>query len=280
MESERTGLFAGPTHVRPLHFLVTDDDLDKRLLIGMALSKTFPTASVFECWSGKEALESVPRRAGFVGDWKTGDGTLAASWHAPRREITHGVSLIEPPVRRHLEFPEIPGSPGRTSSGMLPAALLIRYRSVVEFSQFRFLVVDDNSDSRQLLVKTLGRKYPEAVMHECRQGDAAIAIAKRSDLTAIISHRTYDYDGETLVALFRRVNATVPIVMVSGYDRADRAKAAGADAFLNYDRWLMIGTVVNELIAAKSAQASSEAGAASAPLMCFSTTLPIRSHSS
>jgi two-component system, OmpR family, response regulator PrrA len=43
--------------VRPLHFLVTDDDVDKRLLIGMALSKTFPTASVFECFSGKEALE-------------------------------------------------------------------------------------------------------------------------------------------------------------------------------------------------------------------------------
>lgn len=56
-EAEHAGLSAGPTHVRPLHFLVTDDDLDKRLLIGMALSKTFPTASVFECWSGKEALE-------------------------------------------------------------------------------------------------------------------------------------------------------------------------------------------------------------------------------
>lgn len=115
----------------------------------------------------------------------------------------------------------------------------------------RFLVVDDNSDSRQLLVNTLARKYPEAVMHECRQGDAAIALAKRSDLTAIISHRTFDYDGETLVKLFRRVNPTVPIIMVSGYDRADRAKAAGADCFLNYDRWLMIGNVVSATLAAR-----------------------------
>lgn len=43
--------------MRPLHFLVTDDDVDKRLLMVMALSKHFPTASVFECFSGKEALE-------------------------------------------------------------------------------------------------------------------------------------------------------------------------------------------------------------------------------
>lgn len=124
---------------------------------------------------------------------------------------------------------------------------------MAEHQILKFLIVDDNSDSRQLLVNTLARSYPEAVMHECRQGDAAIALAKRSDLSAIISHRTFDYDGETLVALFRRVNPTVPIIMVSGYDRADRAKAAGADCFLNYDRWLMIGKVVSAAIAARKA---------------------------
>lgn len=91
------------------------------------------------------------------------------------------------------------------------------------------------------------------MIHECWEGDAAVAIAKRQDLSAIVSHRTFDYDGETLVALFRRVNSTVPIVMVSGYDRADRAKAAGADTFMNYDRWLMTGSVVAEAIAARAA---------------------------
>ncbi len=101
-------------------------------------------------------------------------------------------------------------------------------------------------------MKSLARKFPGAVVHECWQGDAALAIAKRADLSAIVSHRTFDYDGETLVARFRGVNPTVPIVMVSGYDRADRAKAAGADTFLNYDRWLMIGTVVAEAMAAKA----------------------------
>lgn len=43
--------------MKPLRLLVTDDDVDKRLLIGRALSRAFPHASVFECHSGQEALE-------------------------------------------------------------------------------------------------------------------------------------------------------------------------------------------------------------------------------
>jgi CheY-like chemotaxis protein len=43
--------------VKPLHLLVTDDDVDKRMLLGRAISREFPYASVFECHSGKEALE-------------------------------------------------------------------------------------------------------------------------------------------------------------------------------------------------------------------------------
>lgn len=47
--------------MRPLHILVVDDDVDKRLLVVMAVSRRFPTASVFECYSGREALEYFSR---------------------------------------------------------------------------------------------------------------------------------------------------------------------------------------------------------------------------
>jgi two-component system chemotaxis response regulator CheY len=43
--------------VKPLHILVTDDDLDKRLLLGVTIGQSFPEASLFECYSGKEALD-------------------------------------------------------------------------------------------------------------------------------------------------------------------------------------------------------------------------------
>jgi hypothetical protein len=41
-------------------------------------------------------------------------------------------------------------------------------------------------------------------------------------------------------------------VMVSGMDREEAALAAGADVFLHYDEWLRIGSVVEQLLAAKS----------------------------
>src|ERR1051326_6757150 len=122
----------------------------------------------------------------------------------------------------------------------------------------RFLVVDDNKDSRMLLVKTLLRKFPEAVVQECQGGDAAMRIVQTDPLSAIIAHRTFDYDGETLVALFRRLNPHVPIVMVSGYDRSARAIEAGANAFLNYDAWLQIGSVVAKVMAAAGKDPLSE----------------------
>lgn len=112
----------------------------------------------------------------------------------------------------------------------------------------RFLVIDENTDSRFLLVKTLLRKFPSALLQECHDADTAIATARSDKLTAIVAHRTYDYDGVTLVALLRRANPTVPIVMVSGIDRTPQALAAGANAFLSYDEWLRIGSVVGEVL--------------------------------
>lgn len=109
----------------------------------------------------------------------------------------------------------------------------------------KFLVIDDNADSRFLLVKTLLRKFPQAVIHECQDADAAVLIARTTpELDAIVTHRAIEVDGITLVRLLRRVNHSVPLVMVSGIDRTTEALTAGANRFLNYDEWLRIGTLV------------------------------------
>ncbi len=115
----------------------------------------------------------------------------------------------------------------------------------------KFLVIDDNADSRFLLVKTLLRKFPTAVIHECQSSEAALEMAKTVDLAAIISHRTTETAGITLLREIRAINAGVPMVMVSGIDRHELALAAGANRFLLYDEWLRIGTMVEELVASR-----------------------------
>ncbi len=115
----------------------------------------------------------------------------------------------------------------------------------------KFLVVDDNVDSRFLLVKTLLRKFPRSVIHETREAPAAIEMVTSNRLDAVISHRAADVDGLSLVRSMREANPAVPIVMVSGIDRSKAAREAGATVFLSYDEWLRIGSVVAAMISSE-----------------------------
>lgn len=112
----------------------------------------------------------------------------------------------------------------------------------------KFLVVDDNSEGRSLLSRTLLRKFPQAVVLECQDGGSANEIAGVEKLDAIIAHRAGEMDGEHLVRALRATSNKTPIIMVSGMDRTDVAHAAGANQFLNYDEWLRLGTLVADML--------------------------------
>lgn len=108
----------------------------------------------------------------------------------------------------------------------------------------QFLVIDFHRESRDLLVRTLTRKFPGAAVHESDDADKAVEMARALDLKAIVTHRTFDLSGAELVRRLRDADPLVPIVMVSGIDREGAALEAGASSFLSYDEWLRIGTVV------------------------------------
>jgi hypothetical protein len=85
-------------------------------------------------------------------------------------------------------------------------------------------------------------------MLECQSSEKAVAILSREKPHAVVAHRTQETDGQTLIRALRAVDPAVPIVMVSGIDRREAARLAGANAFLHYDEWLRIGTVVSDLL--------------------------------
>lgn len=116
------------------------------------------------------------------------------------------------------------------------------------FRDLRFLIVDDNPDGRFLVSKTLLRKFPKAVISECQDSGAAMRILEKEHVSLIISHRTFEMEGIDLIREFRSRNATVPILMMSGIDRREAALAAGANAFLTYEGWLMVGNHVATLL--------------------------------
>jgi response regulator RpfG family c-di-GMP phosphodiesterase len=112
----------------------------------------------------------------------------------------------------------------------------------------RFLVIDDNPDGRFLVSKTLLRKFPNSVVIEAQTGDAAFRVLATEKVTLIVCHRTFEFDVIALVKEIRSRNATIPIVVMSGIDRSESVRSVGADAFLTYEEWLMIGNRVADLL--------------------------------
>lgn len=127
-------------------------------------------------------------------------------------------------------------------------------------TSYRFLLVDENLDGLFLLNKALLRTFPRAVMIECESAASAFAVLRKEKIAAVISHRTHEFDGASLVREMRKIHRTVPIIMTSGFDREKLALEAGATRFFNYDQWLTIGPFVAELLGATPAP--TEAGAA------------------
>lgn len=124
-----------------------------------------------------------------------------------------------------------------------------------------FVVIDYHGESRYLLVKTLRRKFPRAVVHESEDAEKAIEITRAVNLAAIITHRTFEMEGAELVRRLRDADPKVPIIMVSGIDRSAVASAAGATAFLHYDEWLRIGSVVEEYMRSDNTSSAADENA-------------------
>ena len=116
------------------------------------------------------------------------------------------------------------------------------------FRNLTFLIVDDNPDGRFLISKTLLRKFPKSAIVECQSAEAAFRELTARKVSLIVTHRTHEFEGIALIEELRKRAPDVPLVMTSGIDRREPAIAAGADAFLTYDEWLMVGNHVAQLL--------------------------------
>lgn len=113
-----------------------------------------------------------------------------------------------------------------------------------------FLVIAEDADRLMLISAALHRKFSNAVVQTCRDGEAAFEGVQARKLDAIVALRSTDFDELPLVENLRSRTA-VPIILVSGSEHEKLAASVGASAFLHRDRWLMIGNVVAEVIGAR-----------------------------
>ena len=111
----------------------------------------------------------------------------------------------------------------------------------------RFLVIAEDSDRLSLIASTLQRKFPRSVVRTCRESGPAIELARAQRFDAIITNASTDLAELPLLESLRPVTAA-PIVVMSSDPMKPRALAMGATRFLDVQRWLLLGTVVADVI--------------------------------
>jgi response regulator RpfG family c-di-GMP phosphodiesterase len=112
----------------------------------------------------------------------------------------------------------------------------------------KILLIDNHTDNRALLARTLLRKFPKVILSECKDRGTAIEAAGQEQVDVVVLHRTNDAEAVDLITAIRKVNKSVPILVLSGVDRSATVLKAGATKFLNYDEWLMVGSAVEALV--------------------------------
>ncbi|HUR59713.1 MAG TPA: response regulator [Opitutaceae bacterium] len=160
------------------------------------------------------------------------------------------MNAVDPARReRHREFPEVGSGEGKIRCSHVPTVGFSKPAAMAR----KFLIVEHNPEGQFLLSKTLKRKFPDAEVRGCQDADAALAAVKDERWDALIVHRSADVDGTSLTKMLREVGPDNLILMVSGYDRAKEALAAGATIFLSYDEWLRVGTVLADALTSREA---------------------------
>lgn len=117
----------------------------------------------------------------------------------------------------------------------------------------KFLIVDDDADSRALLRWTFRRTYPQTVTREAvtLQGAVDHVLAERPDV--VIVHRAADGDAVAIIRAIRAVAPRVAIVALSGSEvNAKAALEEGANEFLRRDEWLRLRSVLDGMLAARN----------------------------
>jgi hypothetical protein len=111
----------------------------------------------------------------------------------------------------------------------------------------RFLVIAEDSDRLSLIASTLQRKFPGSIVRAYRESGPAIELARTERFDAIITNTSTDLAELPLLESLRPATAA-PIVVMSSDPMKPRALALGATRFLDVQRWLLIGTVVAEVV--------------------------------
>ena len=110
----------------------------------------------------------------------------------------------------------------------------------------KILLLDTSDTGRARLVRTLLRKFPKAVVLECRDASTATKIAPSEGVDVAVVHCTWEMNCDQIIREMRRVAADVPVLVLSA--EVPGENRGGKVRYLDNEQWLLVGNTVAELV--------------------------------
>lgn len=115
-------------------------------------------------------------------------------------------------------------------------------------SPHHFLVVAESEDDRSRYSRTLLRKFSSVATTDAGVAGAMVLATQAGHFSGAVVNITGAGDALRLVSVLRSVNPRMPIIALCTVDRSVDAFAVGASRFLLNAEWLMVGTLMAEVI--------------------------------
>ncbi len=117
----------------------------------------------------------------------------------------------------------------------------------------QFLLIDDNRDGRSVIARAMQRKYPDAPLRAFASFPAAAGALAEVPADPhnwiVVIGRTPASGTVELAGTVRAAHARVPLIALGRKEDARAALAAGATHFLEYEAWLLLGVMVERVMA-------------------------------
>lgn len=119
-------------------------------------------------------------------------------------------------------------------------------------------LVDDRVDSAELLTYALQKTFVDVNVHSCSPFEVLSDTVRPS---AVVTRYRLSgrVDGLELIRQLRENHFKGPILLISNSDELEpRALAAGADAFLSFEKWAELPSRLSALMLNRESSAPSE----------------------
>jgi DNA-binding NtrC family response regulator len=112
----------------------------------------------------------------------------------------------------------------------------------------RLLVIDSDTQRRSLIIRTLARRFPNAITLEASDVKEAKITAISPTIDAVVGVASEQCAGTALIQSIRKADEWMPILIMDDLQYKEQLLSGGATAFLRREEWLLADSTLGRIL--------------------------------